>query len=305
MIYHTPVLLQTVLDFTNPKPGDLFIDTTVGGGGHTFEILKRGARILGIDRDPEAIEHVTKKCQMSLSTRNSLKASNVKYQIGEDLVLAQGNFSNIGQIARANGFNKVDGILFDLGVSSYQLDDAKRGFSFMRDGPLDMRMDPSLAVRAKDIINNFPERRLDEIFKTYGQEKFSRAIAQAICSARQIREVETTGDLAKIVREVYGKKHIRGKIDPATKTFQALRIVVNSELLNLEEALPQTEELLKEGGRLVIIGFHSLEDGIVKRFFKQAQHLKVLTKKPIGPGEEEIFKNPRSRSARLRAAEKI
>lgn len=288
MIYHAPVLLQTVLDFLRPKPGDLFIDATIGGGGHTEGILKKGAKVLGIDRDPEAIEHIKRELK-----------------IGENLRLAKGNFSDIGQIARENGFGKVNGIIFDLGVSSHQLDEPSRGFSFRRDGPLDMRMDPSLTLRAKDIINNFPERRLDEIFKTYGQEKFSRAIAHAACVSRQIKPVEATGELAGIVREVYVKRHIRGKIDPATRTFQALRIVVNSELLNLEESLPQTEELLKTGGRLVVISFHSLEDGIVKRFFKQSKSFMVLTKKPIGPGVEEMRANPRARSAKLRAAERV
>ncbi|MEX2028351.1 MAG: 16S rRNA (cytosine(1402)-N(4))-methyltransferase RsmH [Candidatus Curtissbacteria bacterium] len=286
MIYHEPVLLQTVLGFLEPKAGDLIIDATVGGGGHSEELLKRGAKVLGIDRDPDAIGHIKNKKL-------------------ENLTLVSGNFSQIGEIARANGFGKVNGILFDLGVSSHQLDDVTRGFSFKRDGPLDMRMDPSLTIGAKDIINNFPERRLDEIFKTYGQEKFSRAIANAIGVARQIDKIETTGSLAQIVREVYVKRHVREKIDPATRTFQALRIVVNSELLNLEESLPQTEEILKSGGRLVVISFHSLEDAIVKRFFKQNESFLVLTQKPIGPGEEEINVNPRSRSAKLRVAQKV
>ncbi|MDO8487579.1 MAG: 16S rRNA (cytosine(1402)-N(4))-methyltransferase RsmH [Candidatus Curtissbacteria bacterium] len=288
MIYHAPVLLHACLDFIDPKPGDLIIDATIGGGGHTEEILKKGAKVLGIDRDPDAIEHIKRELE-----------------IAENLRLAKGNFSDLGQIARENGFDKVDGIIFDLGVSSHQLDEPSRGFSFRRDGPLDMRMDPSLTLRAKDIINNFPERKLDEIFKTYGQEKFSRAIAHAACISRQIKPVETTGELAEIIREVYVKRHVREKIDPATRTFQALRIVVNSELLNLEESLPQTEELLKIGGRLVIISFHSLEDGIVKRFFKQSRSFMVLTKKPIGPQDEEMRANPRSRSAKLRAAEKV
>jgi len=286
MIYHAPVLLQTVLDFINPKPGDLFIDATVGGGGHTKAILKKGARVLGIDRDPDAIKF--------------LEAKNL-----DNLTLASGNFANIGKIAKQYGFGKVSGILFDLGVSSHQLDDAQRGFSFKHDGPLDMRMDPSLTLRAKDIINNFPERRLDEIFKTYGQEKFSRSIANAIGFSRQIKPIETTGRLAEIVRGVYAKRRLRGKIDPATKTFQALRIVINSELLNLEESLPQTEELLNSGGRLVVLSFHSLEDKIVKRFFKRSSSFRVLNPKPIGPHVEEILKNPRARSAKLRAAEKV
>lgn len=286
MIYHEPVLLQTVLGLLDPKPGELFIDATIGGGGHTEAILKKGARVLGIDRDPDAIKF--------------LEAKNL-----DNLTLALGNFANIEKIAKEKGFGKVSGIIFDLGVSSHQLDDATRGFSFKHDGPLDMRMDPSTTVRSKDIINNFPERRLDEIFKTFGQEKFSRAIANAIGITRKVEEIETTGKLASIVREVYAKRHVRGKIDPATRTFQALRIVVNSELLNLEESLPQTEDLVNSGGRLAVISFHSLEDKIVKRFFKQSGAFRVLTPKPIGPQEKEVLKNPRSRSAKLRAAEKI
>lgn len=286
MIYHAPVLLHVCLDFINPKPGDLVIDATVGGGGHTEAILKKGARVLGIDRDPDAIKF--------------LEAKNL-----DNLTLALGNFANIGKIARQYGFGKVSGILFDLGVSSHQLDDATRGFSFKHDGPLDMRMDPSQTLRAKDIINNFPERRLDEIFKTYGQEKFSRAIAKATSISRQIKPIETTGELAEIVRGVYAKRHVRGKIDPATRTFQALRIVINSELLNLEESLPQTEDLLNSGGRLAVLSFHSLEDAIVKRFFKQNDSFRVLTPKPIGPHVEEMRQNPRSRSAKLRAGQRM
>ena len=292
MKFHTPVLLQEVIEFLDPKSGRLFIDATIGGGGHTLEILKKGGKVLGIDRDPQAIEHIKKEVRSSQFAVHSLE-------------LVQGNFSNIGEIAKSNSFANVDGILFDLGVSSYQLEEAKRGFSFTKDGPLDMRMDHQINIKASDLINNLDKRRLNEIFKTYGQEKLSRPIADAICSARQIEIIETTGKLASIVEEVYRKFREKGKLHPATKTFQALRIVVNSELLNLEETLPQTVDLLKTGGRLVIVSFHSLEDGIVKRFFKRSPRLKVLTVKPIGPRKEEILDNPRSRSAKLRAAEKI
>ena len=293
--YHTPVLLQEVIKILDPKPGKEFIDATIGGGGHTFELLRYGARVLGIDRDPEALDYVNKKCQMS----------NVKYQIGEDLILAQGNFANIGRVAKDNEFSQVNGIIFDLGVSGHQIEKVERGFSFTKEGPLDMRMDPGLTVRAYDIVNNFDKRRLDEIFKTYGQEKHSWAISKAIVSAREIKPIETTFELADIVKKALLNRGERRKINPATKAFQALRIVVNSELLNLEETLPQTVELLKKGGRLATISFHSLEDRIVKRFFKQETRLKVLTKKPIGPGNQEVLDNPRARSAKLRAAEKI
>lgn len=295
--YHTPVLLQEILKFLDPGPGKLFIDATCGGGGHTQALLESGAKVLGIDRDPEAIEHIKKQ----------FKILNFKFKIGRDLILVNSNFNQIRDIAIQNGFNSVDGILFDLGVSSHQLEKAERGFSFQAQGPLDMRMDPTLKVTAGDLINKFDQRRLNEIFKTFGQEKFSWAIAGAICSARQIKPIETTGQLAEIVRRVYRGPHAKrgvASIDPATKTFLALRIVVNSELLNLDEALPQTIGFLKTGGRLAIVSFHSLEDGIVKRFFRSCQRLKVLTNKPIGPSSEEILTNLRSRSAKLRVAQK-
>jgi len=283
---HTPVFLQEVLEFLRPKPQSLIIDATAGSGGHAKAILEKGAKVLAIDRDPEAIKY--------------LKSEHL-----DNLTVVWGNFTNILEIAQKNGFAQVDGILFDLGLSSDQLEDPKRGFAFSKNGPLDMRMDPTLTVRAYDLVNNFSERRLYEIFNTYGQEKLSRAIARAICRTRQIAPFETTEKLANIIREVYWEKRIRTKLDPATKSFLALRIVVNSELLNLENALPQTVEILKYGGRLAIVTFHSLEDSLVKRFFKQEKELAVLTKKPITPGALEVFKNPRSRSAKLRVAEKL
>ena len=293
--YHTSALLQEVIEFLDPKPDKKFIDATIGGGGHTLEILKRGGKVLGIDRDPDAIEHVKKEVHSSQFTVHS----------SGDLVLVQENFNRIGQIAKEKGFEKVNGILFDLGVSSHQLEAAERGFSFEKNGPLDMRMDPNLTVRAFDLVNNFDQRRLNEIFKTYSQEKLSWSIAGAICSARQIKPIETTDELAEIIKEVYRRFRKKGRLHPATKTFQALRVVVNSELLNLKEALPQTLDLLITGGRLVVVSFHSLEDEIVKRFFKHESKLKVLTPKPIGPKDLEIRANPRSRSAKLRAAEKV
>lgn len=292
MNYHTSVLTNEVLEYLDPKNGEEYIDATAGGAGHTQELLKRGARVLAIDRDPEAIEFIK-------SQTNS-----------QDLILTEGNFAKIGEIAHLNNFKNVQGILFDLGVSSHQLDTPQRGFSFKNSGPLDMRMDPTQTLRAYDIVNHFEERRLNEILKTYGQEKFSRSITRAICSARKLKPINSTQELAEIIKSAYprgvsGKYSKFTKIHPATRTFQALRIVINSELLNLEESLPQTVDLLKVGGRLVIISFHSLEDEIVKRFFKQEKRLKILTNKPIGPESSEVEKNPRARSAKLRAAERI
>lgn len=306
--YHKSVLLGEVIDFLQPKPGKLYIDATIGGGGHSFELLKYGAKVLGIDRDPEAIEHVEKEVISHKS----------KVRIGKDLILVNGNFNKIGEIAKFYGFTKVDGIVFDLGVSSHQLETVQRGFSFNRAGPLDMRMDPSIAVKASDIINNFDQRRLNEIFKDFAQEQFSWRVASAISSARQIKPIETTVELAQIVEDARGrarnktfevkkrKRHVKGTgLHPATKVFLALRIVVNSELLNLEEALPQTIDLLKSNGRLVVISFHSVEEGIVKRFFKKTKELKILNQKPIPASVREVRENPRARSAGLRAAEKI
>ena len=283
MRLHTPVLLQKTVELLDPAPGKLFIDATCGFGGHTEELIKKGPKVLGIDRDPEAIEFLRKSLE-----------SRVKSQ---RLTLVRGNFADIRQIAKEAGFGKVDGILFDLGVSSVQLANPERGFSFTREGPLDMRMDPTLGLSAADIVNNFEKRRLYEIFKNYGQEKFAWAIAGAICRARELKPIATTAELARVIEEVYKtggvrKKHKAKKLHPATKAFSALRIVVNSELLNKK-------------GRLVVISFHSLEDGIVKRFFKHQRNFKVLTPKPIGPEKIEILANPRSRSAKMRAAEKI
>ena len=286
--YHQSVLLRESIDLLNVKKGDLYIDATAGGGGHTFEILKLGAKVLAIDRDPEAIEHIKNQ-----------------FKIEKNLRVVNGNFSNIEKIAKENAFENVSGIIFDLGVSSHQLDIASRGFSFQLSGPLDMRMDPTIVIKASDIINNFDKRRLNEIFKEFGQERFSRPITDAVISARQIKPINSTDELSKIIREVYEKYKVSQKINPATKVFQALRIVVNSELLNLQDSLPQAVNLLKENGRLVVISFHSLEDAIVKRFFKGNKNLKVLTKSPVGPESWEQFQNPKSRSAKLRAAEKI
>lgn len=284
--YHASVLLTEVLKYLEPEPGKRFIDATAGGGGHTKALAEDGASVLALDRDPEAIEHL-----------GNLKAENIE--------VVESNFSHIYKVAQEFGFTGVDGILFDLGVSSRQLDTASRGFSFQKAGPLDMRMDPNIQIKASDLINNLEKRRLNEIFQRYGQEKLSLAIADAVCSARQVKPIKTTEDLSKIVKEVYGRKRLKTKMHPATKVFQALRIVVNSELLNLEEALEQTVPLLKKGGRLVVVSFHSLEDGIVKRFLKENPSFQVLTKVPIGPGTAEIAANPRARSAKLRAAQKI
>lgn len=289
--FHVPVLLQEVITFLNPQKGKKYIDATIGGGGHGFEILKQGGVVLGIDVDQDAIEHVKEKLKT-----------------GEELILTQGNFRDIDTIARLHGFDKVSGILFDLGVSSHQLDNPDRGFSFLSEGPLDMRMNPSTGsgqvVRAADLVNGLTKGELYELFTKLGEEHFARTISEGIISTRRIKPVQTTKELSQIIRRAYGK-HV-SKIHPATRVFQALRIAVNDELNAIREALPKSIELLESKGRIVAISFHSLEDRIVKDTFNKFEKEglgKVVTKKPVIPGSEEIETNSRSRSAKLRVFE--
>ncbi|MFH1833056.1 MAG: 16S rRNA (cytosine(1402)-N(4))-methyltransferase RsmH [Candidatus Levyibacteriota bacterium] len=282
--YHTPVLLKEIVDFLGVSKGKKYIDATLGGGGHTFEILKCGGTVLGIDVDQDAIDYVKSKINE------------------EKLVLVKGNFKDIDKIAHSKGFNNVSGIIFDLGVSSFQLEKDSRGFSFQKEGPLDMRMDPSGAsgqVKAADLINALTKGELYELFTKLGEERFARTISNDICRARRVKPIETTSELAGIIR----KRGFLKKIDPATRVFQALRIAVNDELNNLKEALPKAIGLLEKGGLLEVISFHSLEDRIVKNCFQQFQKEglgNVLIKKPIVPSNEEQKINRRSRSAKLR-----
>lgn len=270
-IYHIPVLLEEVLEALNVKPGEKYIDCTYGGGGHFRAIQKAGGQVLGIDQDSEAKAPV------------------------------HGNFAHLKEIANKAGFNSVSGILFDLGVSSHQLETNYRGFSFNKDARLDMRMDQTQGPTAADLINAASEKELANLFWKYGEERFAKAIAREIKKTK----IETTDQLAKAILRVRRK----GKFDrthPATRIFQALRIAVNDELTGLEEALPQAVELLKPGGKLVVISFHSLEDRIIKNFMRlEINNLKTLTTKLITPSKKEIEKNPRSRSGKLRAAEKL
>ena len=293
MDFHLPVLLKEVVEFLNIEKGKKYIDATVGGGGHAEAILKAGGEVLGIDWDPEAVkfakEYLKRACP------------------GTSWRIARGNFAHLKEIARREGFEKVSGVLFDLGVSSHQLEALERGFSFQVDALLDMRMDPSLAVTAADLLKVLSKKQLYALFTRFAQEKRARAIADAIVRARQIKPIERTRELADLVVKVYGgKRKIKG-LHPATKVFLALRIAVNSELENLKVVLPQAVELLKPRGRLAVISFHESEDRIVKMFFKDAKKreiLKILTKKPVTPSSEEIKINPRSRSAKLRVGEK-
>lgn len=296
---HAPVLLAEVVAGLAPRPGGRYVDGTLGGGGHAAAILEASApdgRLLGIDADPAAL----------------LAAGARLAPFGERATLVHGNFRDLARLARAGGFEPIDGLLLDLGVSSHQLDTPERGFSFLADAPLDMRLDPTGGETAADIVNETPEGALADLIYRYGEERGSRRIARAIAEARRRRSIATTGELAEVVARALGGRH--GKIHPATRTFQALRIAVNRELDNLEAALPQAVELLAPGGRLAVIAFHSLEDRIVKLFFRAEsgyggsggpERLRIITKKPIEAGEGEVRANPRARSAKLRVAERI
>lgn len=290
--YHTPVLLQEVLDLLDVMEGKLYIDATLGGGGHSLGILEKGGRVLGIDVDQDALEYV--RCYLQES-ENKVK----------NITLVRGNFRDIDAIAKSWGFTHVDGVLFDLGVSSHQLDTPERGFSF-QEGPLDMRMSKDLVVTAKDLVNGLTQNELRELFERFGEERFAKKIAHAIVEQRKQHPIETTKELADIIKKAV--PYHQDRIHPATRVFQALRIIVNDELGNIRTALPKALSLLRSRGRIVVISFHSLEDKIVKGQFDEWEKrglVRIITKKPITPCREEKLKNRRSRSAKLRAVEKL
>ncbi|HZV51526.1 MAG TPA: 16S rRNA (cytosine(1402)-N(4))-methyltransferase RsmH [Candidatus Dormibacteraeota bacterium] len=302
-----PVLSQASIAFLQPRPGGAYVDCTVGAGGHARLILQRigpHGRLLGIDRDETALE----------AARRLLAASTPAP------VLRRGDFRDLVAIARAEGFDPAHGVLFDLGVSSLQLDDPERGFSFRGEGPLDMRMDRRGWLTADRVVNRMPERELAQLIRTLGQERWAARIARFIVDRRPLR---TTRDLAEAVAAAIPRRAWPRDLHPATRTFQAIRMHVNDELPSLEEGLRGAVDILAGGGRLVVISFHSLEDGTVKRLFERESRtcvcppgqpvctcghrprLRVLTRRPLRPSPEEIASNPRSRSARLRAAERI
>jgi 16S rRNA (cytosine1402-N4)-methyltransferase len=283
-VTHQPVLLDEVIRGLHIIPGANYIDATSGGGGHTRGILEKGGQVLGIDQDPQAIDYV----------RQTLPHPH--------LTLVPGNFNSISDIATQHGFTPCQGILYDLGTSAFQLETPMRGFSFQRDEPLDMRMDPNLAVTAKDLVNALGRKELTLLFTKYAKEPKAKQIADRIVDARKNYPLQTTGDLIRIIESVTGGRH--GKLHPATKVFQALRIAVNDELNSLETSLPQAIELLAPMGRLVVISFHEGEDRLVKEFIHQTSTLTSLTKKPIVPQASEVAANPRARSAKLRVATK-
>jgi len=303
--YHVPVLEEEVVAALAPAEGKLLLDGTLGGGGHTRRLLENGAWVLALDQDPEAIEWATRRLE----------------GMEDQMIALRANFASFPDILREAGLGPVlDGILLDLGVSSHQLDAAERGFSFMRDGPLDMRMDPDGPLSAADVVNQWPEEELARIFYEYGGEKASRRVAKVIVKRREDHPFETTADLAGVVGTVIPK---RGPASPATRVFQGLRIAVNDEMGALEAALASAHHWLKPGGRLAVITFHSLEDRIVKQHFRRHSeaeidrpewpaprpnpdyHYRLITRKGITASPEETKRNPRSRSATLRVVERL
>lgn len=288
---HIPALLKEAVESLNLHSGDKVVDGTVGLGGHAKVILEAifsDGKLLALDRDPRQIE----AAQKNLADYTA------------QIVFINDSYANLARHAYAQGFSSSSAVLLDLGYCSTHVDDPTRGFSFQTEGLLDMRYDPAGELNAAEIINTWSEEELARIFLVYGEEANAKKIARAIVKARKKKKFQTTLELADLIKNIVPR---RGKIHPATKVFQALRIVVNDELGELEQALPQAMEILRPGGRLAIISFHSLEDRIVKIFFKKQNNktLKIINKRVIVPTEEEVKTNPRSRSAKLRVAERL
>lgn len=310
MITHKSVLLKESIDFLKLKPGAVVVDATLGGGGHGRTILEKigeDGKLIAIDVDENTIENFRKY---------------LKPEVG-NIILAKGNFSDIKNILGGMNVLAVDGILADLGYSSAQMEDGSYGLSFSKDAELDMRLDKSLQLTAKEIVNKYSEKNLERILRDYGEEKFAKNIVKKIIECRKTKPIEKTAELAEIIKNAVPEKYKRAKIHPATKAFQALRIEVNQELENLKKFIPQAIEALNPKGRLAIISFHSLEDRIVKNIFRENARgcicppdfpqcrcgnkpkVKIITKNPVTPDPGEIKENPRSRSAKLRVCEKI
>lgn len=302
--FHAPVLRREILELLAPAPGKIFLDGTLGGGGHSEALLQTGAQVIGIDQDPQALAFA----------RERLKNA------GENFRAVQANFADAISVLSRLGIEQIDGALLDLGVSSWQLAAAERGFSFLHDGPLDMRMNPGAAVTAADLVNHASGEQLERIFRNFGEEPAARRVALRIVRDRILRPFTTTLELARLVESVTPR---HGRTHPATRVFQALRIAVNRELDVLNEALELISTKLRRGGRFGVITFHSLEDRIVKTFFKQRSLefldrpewpaprpnpdyiFRLVTRKAVSATEAEQDENPRSRSAKLRVAEKL
>ena len=306
---HVSVLLNECIDNLNIRPDGIYLDGTLGLGGHSYEIASRltSGRLIGIDRDETAIARAGRRLE----------------PFGERVTLIHGNFSDAAAILNELGIESVDGMLFDLGVSSPQLDEAQRGFSYMNDAPLDMRMDATEALRAFDIVNTWDEDRLNRILWDYGEERYARRISRAILERRAVKPIETTLELVDTIKSAMPSAALREKQHPAKRSFQALRIAVNDELGAIERMMATAPDKLAVGGRLCVISFHSLEDRIVKLGIQRRENgctcpreapictcgfvrtLKSVSRKPILPSAEEIETNPRSRSAKLRVAERV
>ena len=307
---HITVLQKEVIEYLDPKPDENFIDATLGNAGHTLAILEKNGpegKVLGIDQDSEQIEN----CKLKIKNR-AFKESEGEDEnevlIADRLILVCDNFVNLKEIVKREKFGSVQGIIFDLGMSSSHLTESGRGFSFLKNEPLDMRYDGNSKLTAEKILDYESCQEIERILREYGEENFSKKIAEKIIEARNFKPIKTTFQLVEIIKRAVPRWYEKGRIHPATRVFQALRIAVNDELDNLRRALPQAIEILKLGGKLVIVSFHSLEDRIVKNYFQEKAKeniLKILTKKPVVPTKEEIKINPRSRSGRLRAAAKI
>lgn len=307
---HKPVLAEEVLEQLRPRDGGIYVDCTVGGGGHAGAILRASSprgRLIGLDQDPEALEAAARHLSL----------------YGSRVELIRANFADLGRVLEGYGIAAVDGVLFDLGVSSPQLDEPERGFTYREDAPLDMRMDPSRPTTAYHLVNGLTEKELLDIIQRYGEERWAGRIARFIVEARERERIETTGRLVEIIKAAIPAGARRKGPHPARRTFQALRIAVNDELGSLERGLVQAVRFLKPGGRVGVISFHSLEDRIVKQFFRQEEKgcvcppeqpvctcgrrptLRVLTRRPITAKETEVDENPRARSAKLRVAERL
>lgn len=305
--FHTPVLLSEVIGAFGIEKGKKYIDATIGGGGYSFEILKRGGIVLGIDKDPEAIQYV----------REKLEDRSWTLEIKNNLFLEQGNFANLKEIALSNGFEKAAGIIFDLGMSTYQLEGSGRGFSYGRDEPLDMRMDKRQKLTATEIVNNSSKERLYEIFTKYAEELHSRAIAEAIVRARSINgEIKRTSTLVRVIDDALERIHSGGgqynkfKLLQGTKAriFQAIRIIVNNELECLNNGITKAIDLLDEKGRIAVLSYHSLEDRLIKLKFKKLAgqaKLKIITPVPTRADRKEFAINPKAKGVKLRIGEKV
>ncbi|MBI4138932.1 16S rRNA (cytosine(1402)-N(4))-methyltransferase RsmH [Candidatus Uhrbacteria bacterium] len=292
---HIAVMTEEVIEHLRPHANGRYVDATLGAGTHTEALLEAsapGGSVLSLDVDPAALKRAGERFRAFGGRWKGVEA----------------NFRNIARVARENGFDHCDGILFDLGFSSDELADPGKGLSFTVNGPLDMRLGPSAnedGLTAAEIVNGWSRDELEEIIRMYGEERYARKIADAIVRARQHARLIGTFDLASVIRSAVPRSYERGRIHPATRTFQALRIAVNDELNALREAIDGARSVLKPGGRIAVISFHSLEDRIVKQAFREATDLTRITKKPLVPSQQEIESNPRSRSAKLRVAERV